>query len=341
MGAKVLNTYRGFSASDINTRASNTCTHSVVGSTVECTNVMLSKVKTVLGASDNSLYNLCRHANVNHYSGFGPTVITESHSGNLDSTLVFSDPTTASLGSFAGYNHSAPSPAWSGSNPNGRTTNVTSGNQADLYADYTLGEVQYPGVDLVVTYWENSNLTSFLGYARVAQSGLTTSVNLDWTTTYSGGITTDKTIYGALFFCDDTSSSFQSNGSQVRGMAPNTTSWSETLHVYTGEVTFTNKGNWGIVPYNTAVSYYVDASTGLLTITSILNSVDPDDSNLMISISISGPGVTDGSHVVFQSSIDGTYYTNTTLGPITHHCSGGNPVDIGDWVINISWGTEI
>jgi hypothetical protein len=106
---KVLNTYGGFTATQINARASDTCTHSVVGTTVECIDVNMSKVNTLLGAATYSLKDLCEHASVNKWSGFGPRewlVVA----GDPYYTVEDGPRYPYSLGSFAGYNHSAVAP---------------------------------------------------------------------------------------------------------------------------------------------------------------------------------------------------------------------------------------
>ena len=91
--AKVINPYRGYSASDINSRCSATCTHSVVGSTVECTDITTSKIETVLGISSHSLSTLCTDNAINKYSGFSPYLLSYYNGGgSLDAFLIFTKP---------------------------------------------------------------------------------------------------------------------------------------------------------------------------------------------------------------------------------------------------------
>jgi hypothetical protein len=139
--AKVLNTYRSYTASDINTRCSATCSHSVVGSTVECTNVSLSAVRNVIGESTYSLYNICRSANVNSYSCFGPKIITYHSSGSESAYVTFDNPTSCSLGSFAGYNHSAVTPGWIRCDDG---IWVNQGSSGTITGSVRIGELNYP-----------------------------------------------------------------------------------------------------------------------------------------------------------------------------------------------------
>jgi hypothetical protein len=146
--AKVLAEYRGFVADDIDGRSSNTCTHAVVGSTVECVNITTSKIRTVLGEDNNSVFELCSSDKVNQWAGFGPTVRTVTGIG-VNSLLVNSVPTTnCSMGSFAGYNHDAVAPYFLDNNHTNKLY-VVSGGTAGFDAYAYIGEPKYVGGDII------------------------------------------------------------------------------------------------------------------------------------------------------------------------------------------------
>lgn len=102
---KILNTYNDITAAQIVAKASNTCTLTVAGSTVDCTDITVTKIKNVIGGTSTSVGSLCTSGNVNIWSGFSPREFIPS--GN---TLVSQPKTPYTMGSFAGYNHFAPVP---------------------------------------------------------------------------------------------------------------------------------------------------------------------------------------------------------------------------------------
>jgi len=102
---KLIPAYAGFSATAVKNKASNTCDMAVSGTNVDCTNITVTRVKNVLGVGTTAISSLCNNANVNIWSGYGPkTFIT---SGNIIMSVA---KFPYSLGSFAGYNHSAGTP---------------------------------------------------------------------------------------------------------------------------------------------------------------------------------------------------------------------------------------
>jgi hypothetical protein len=113
---KSRSTYRGYSASELNTRASNTCNHSVNGSAIDCVLVdVYARVRNVLGASNGNVSELCKHNNVNKWSAFSPYLRSVTGSGQ-SGVIVHSKPTLCNIGDFAGYNHNAVAPSYYNAN---------------------------------------------------------------------------------------------------------------------------------------------------------------------------------------------------------------------------------
>ena len=111
---KIINTYRGFTASNIISKASNTCTLTLAGSTVDCTDITISKIKNVIGSSNTNLSSLCTSSNVNIYSGFSPIYWFVSGANPDTAILTSSVKTPYSMGYFAGYNHNSQATGWNG-----------------------------------------------------------------------------------------------------------------------------------------------------------------------------------------------------------------------------------
>jgi Sec7-like guanine-nucleotide exchange factor len=72
--AKVITKYRAYTASELESRASNTCDMVVSGNNVNCTDITTAKIRNVLSESTNAVGELSDSALVNVYSGFGPTI---------------------------------------------------------------------------------------------------------------------------------------------------------------------------------------------------------------------------------------------------------------------------
>ncbi len=103
--AKILNTYNGLTPAQIVAKASNTCTLTVAGATVDCTDITVTKIKNVIGGTSTTVGSLCTSGNVNKYSGFSP------REWYISGNVVYDRPKTPySMGNFAGYNHNAGSP---------------------------------------------------------------------------------------------------------------------------------------------------------------------------------------------------------------------------------------
>jgi hypothetical protein len=144
---KRRNIFRTFTTSALKARADIPAQADISEQTgyIDCSNIKISSVKSVLGATTNSLYELCRHANVNHWSTFGPTVRTYSNTGSFaNAVMVNSDPSVAALGDFAGYDHVPYStPGWYTTPSNPTDVWVNAGSKGALTADIYLGEIDY------------------------------------------------------------------------------------------------------------------------------------------------------------------------------------------------------
>ena len=128
---KIINTYGGFTAQQIKDRASATCNMVVNGSTVECSDITVSKVKNVLGANTTTVGGLCSSSTVNKWSQFSSY---ECYSDN--GVLKFMLKTPYTLGCFAGYNHNAVAPSFTD-----KTTSIEKTSDQSIVVDQ---EVVFP-----------------------------------------------------------------------------------------------------------------------------------------------------------------------------------------------------
>lgn len=113
--SKTIAKYRGYTTSEMRTRSSIPSQSDITtdAGNMYCSNISLAAVKNILGASTYSLYDLCRHANVNKWSAFSPKLISiTDNGGGRNNIIVFTTPSICKLGDFAGYNHSAIAPSY-------------------------------------------------------------------------------------------------------------------------------------------------------------------------------------------------------------------------------------
>ena len=104
---KIIGLHGSYTASQIKAKSSipQQTNMSVVGNTVECINISVSQIKSVLSASTNAVSQLCNHANINRYSFYSPLEWSD-----VNGLITFSPKYPYSLGNFAGYNHNASKP---------------------------------------------------------------------------------------------------------------------------------------------------------------------------------------------------------------------------------------
>lgn len=184
---KTLNTYRTYTTSAIKYRTDIPDVSSdiieVDSSTIYCYNIKMSAVKNLLGSSTYSLKDLCTHSAINHWSGFGPTLYDYVNDGTLDASLICYDPSTIfSLGSFSGYNHSAPTPGWNtgGKAAAGADVWINSGEKAEFVSSVIIGEVNYPsalGVTLIAI--DDTSTIQAYGQTNINEIGNTVSLTAE------------------------------------------------------------------------------------------------------------------------------------------------------------------
>lgn len=84
------------------------------GREYDATDIKMSEVRNVLGASSYSLKTLCLSTQINEWAAFKPTRLTHPSGMTISSSeFVYQKPNDTSgykLGDFAGYNHQAPTP---------------------------------------------------------------------------------------------------------------------------------------------------------------------------------------------------------------------------------------
>jgi len=136
--SKTISAYAGFTATELKNRASIPSAEDItIGDTyIDCANIKLSAVKSVLGDSASGLDTLYKSINVNHYSWFGPGYWRLS-----SGYMIYVYNNTSKLGDFAAYNHSAPAPSKSAFNT---VFNIVSGGgDIDVYATINVGEINW------------------------------------------------------------------------------------------------------------------------------------------------------------------------------------------------------
>ena len=164
---KQVDKYRGFSSAQLKAKADIPAASDIVEYTnyIDCSNIKMSAVKTLLGASTWSLYDLCRHVNVNEWSGYGPT--KREVIGGILTNRVPNNSEGYSLGSFAGYNHGATTPHYE-SVTHDDDQDVDAGSLATFSVQLHLGEARLVGDDIIgvsdtdrgiaLTVWDGVNI---------------------------------------------------------------------------------------------------------------------------------------------------------------------------------------
>jgi len=246
---KERNTYRTYTTSMLKTRSSIPSAGDIaehVGH-IDCANISLNAVSDLLDNTTHSLYTLARHANINHWSAFGPTIRSTTGS-DYDKVLVNSDPAdNCSLGSFAGYNHSAVTPGWqTGGQAAAEADNwVNESSQAVVSADIDIGEIDWENdfAALGVAMLIFDEADQIVGWGYEALSGIGSNFTLSGDTTIGGGIVEDKSWYAMAFIVDQTITDPEDVISAMVCRVPNISTWEVNLKLL--PATFVNVDSGG------------------------------------------------------------------------------------------------
>jgi hypothetical protein len=205
--AKRLNTYRAYSAADIKARAvvPDAADITVGASYVDCVNISTTKISDALGLGSpiNGVVALCRHADVNPWSAFGPTVRTLTAGLPLSRSLLTNNlPTICRLGDFAGYNHTADTPAFT-VNGTDDATYITPGEDYIFFCIANIGEMRYSDITYGATVthvafsvWDG---TTYVDSKVKAIAGMTNLA--DFSTNAADRITVTNIIFSTVYTC--------------------------------------------------------------------------------------------------------------------------------------------
>ena len=276
--------YRNFSATQINNRLSATCDHVVNGTNVDCTNISLNASKGIVGCSTYSLADICKYTGVNHWSAWGPTVRTVA--GGVLTNSHLTDVTGYSLGSFGGYNHLAPTPAFTSGGSNTYSL-IQSGADQVFSCVLDIGEVLYNDVTGVTnqathihfSIWDGASWVTDAAEVIAIADAVDGAGNSNSVIDFSqagtritiSGITTTNTYTCKIWFCDDGTFDY-AGGNKVFEMTE-FASWTHEVRIksanhwfinaayndttYDGDGSFTS-GRWDVN------GCQIDLSTGLM-----------------------------------------------------------------------------
>ena len=255
--------YRNFTASDIDGRISNTCTHSVNGSNVDCTDITVSKVRTVLGSSAYNLSSLCTATGVNHWSAWGPT--TRAFSGGV---LTNSDPSSSySLGSFAGYHHDAITPVYESGGSN-TYSYKQSGSDMTFTCVLDIGEIRYdeitncphgPVTHFAFSVWDGATCKDgkVIAIADAVDGTGHSSSRMDFsqagTRITVSGITSTTTYTCKIWLCSN--SSWDYTGTYKEGTMTPFADWTVQVRIASANHHYVN------APYNDSTATCADGAT--------------------------------------------------------------------------------
>ena len=195
---KIRDIYNTYTAAQLKSRSTIPAATDITAnaSDIDCVNIKASAVKSTLSAAEYSLYNLCRHANVNHWSWFGPTVRSV-----VSQELVNDDPTECRLGDFAGYNHSAATPVINeGGGSGGSKSYDYEGTDLLVRVRVELGEIDWTSLSADITH-----VYCILSYSGTEYFTLEHELSAGYGDQYIGatidfGISADRAYSCALWF---------------------------------------------------------------------------------------------------------------------------------------------
>lgn len=212
---KIINTYRGYTATELKTRSDipSTATYIVTGATsINISNLTTDDIGNVIGETYTTVSQLCKSAKINKWSAYSPYIRTVTGSG-VNGIIGHELPTKDySMGSFAGYNHTAVTPSYYNTN---RTTTISTSASATVTfeCDFTLGELIITNNDIqgvaeilgiVFTIWDGATLKGY--QIRDIDSGKDewrAGTSLGFSVDFTGPASNSTTYTCKLFFNND------------------------------------------------------------------------------------------------------------------------------------------
>lgn len=324
---KIRTAFRQITAATLKSKASIPAQTdiTVVGNTIDCVNISLTQVKNVIGASTFSVYDVCRHDNVNVWSQFGPTIRIYTGVGTWSAALVNSKPTECKLADFAGYQHFTTSVPGYAFPENPKTVYVNSGSKATVLCDVNIGGFDYPDVGsnpgIAFVLFDSGGVIR--GWSVISLNNQTETAYLSLDTIDVVSSSTSGWYAGVYITTVDTILSPIDIQGHVKCRLPNAATFTVNIVVrqprvviYAHTRTITPPSPW------TASSTNMNWTSGELTI-SQLNSPN-NETNLIVSASLVDFTNTEiGNVEIFNrnytafSNISGTWYLGMTNIP-TH-----------------------
>lgn len=195
-------TFGGVTASTVKSRADIPITASttVNGSYLDCADIKISQIASVLGSSSNSLSVLCGASAVNKYSGYGPTEYYISSGSMLNRVK-----TPYTVGSFAGYDHAALGPYFLSNSSNfsiieGATSTTVNASLMLGQYNWWLTDLYFGAVTMEVSISGSVVATQIVNLTQ--STFLTTSIDFNQTINVTGW-TTAHTLTCAFYFAKD------------------------------------------------------------------------------------------------------------------------------------------
>ena len=310
---KVRDIYRSYSAATLKSRASIPSASDITAnaSNIDCVNIKASAVKSVLSASNYSLYDLCRHTNVNHWSGFGPTI--RGIDGSYD--IINSDPTVCKLGDFAGYNHSAPTPGWIDKASTEATIYVNSGSTTQVFFNVTIGELDYLDLGIYGVCFALYNGLTLIANTVVDiedYENVIEEIGVETPT-----INSDTTYTGKIFFIDNATTF---TGTQKVANVPNVTDASITIlhraanQIIVSAADFQTSDHTPLI----AADCSFNSTAGTFTFPAIHSSSSFTELNIMVRLTDVQTGLVD-EEIVFS----GAYTAEDVIAGDTVSLTGG------------------
>lgn len=245
--AKIIPIYRNYTTTEIKERSSVPiqASISISGSNILFSDILISRVASILGIGLYNLASLCTSGNINIWSCFSPYIRSYSAAGTLTSIYVSSLPTSQfKLGDFAGYNHSAEAPGWRGNKANAELdVYIDSGTAPIFTASFYIGEVIYPNAQgVALTIWNDQNELN--GFTIINLNTIKDRVDIDCQ--LSNNLTQNKTFTGKIFIVDNLSQFLQSGGN-VLCRVPNVDDYTVDVIVRQPTQFILDAGDWTVV----------------------------------------------------------------------------------------------
>jgi hypothetical protein len=275
---KILDTYRGYTASELKSRSSIPSAGNITenATSISCNELSLDAIRTLLSVSGYDVTSIFNSTNLNMWSAFAPVSRTV-----VDNVITNSYKTSESIEDFAGYNHTAMTPGWNNYEAATANINIIEGGTCTFSIDVNIGEVDYStipsaGIVGVMLMVVEAGSTDVVAYGFTSIENATEIINIQGTT---GSLSHEHSYDQYIYFANEIApltpeellTPYLTLTSRIACEVPNITSYARCTTVILEQFYLNLLGSWNVYGTNDPAEATINYISNNVQFTSIIS----------------------------------------------------------------------